>query len=1004
MTRQAFRLARGGRIDRSERLRFRFDGRELEGHPGDSLASALIANGVHHVGRSFKYHRPRGILGSGAEEPNALVQLENGPGHSDPNMRATQVELYDGLNALSQNRWPSLEFDIGAVNNLVSPLLPSGFYYKTFMWPASWWKKVYEPRIRAAAGLGHAPDKPDPDRYLQRHAHCDLLVVGAGPAGLAAALAAGRAGARVILADEQAESGGSLLAESGFEAAETWRRAAMAELDGMAEVTLLPRTTVTGYYDHNYLVMLERVRDHLPPGRDAERPRQRFWRVRARHVVIATGAIERPLVFDGNDRPGVMLASAGRSYLNRHAALVGRRIVFFTNNDSAYAAALDLARAGAEIACIADVRHRPDGALVHAAIQAGLRVRPGHVVAAAEGGRRVREASIAEIDAQGRLVGHLGQPVRCDSLLVSGGWNPNVALFAQSRGRLAFDDDLAAFVPGDPEQATEAAGAAAGRFGIEAAMRDGIDAAGRALAALGLDPGAEVEVPRLNEPASDPLAPVWRVPPDRPSAWSKAFVDYQNDVTAKDLGLAIQEGYRSVEHVKRYTTTGMGTDQGRIGNVNALGIVAGQLGAAIPELGVTTFRPPYTPLTFAALAGHSRGELFDVVRRTPIHGWAEAHGAVFEEVGNWKRAHYFPQPGEGLHEAVQREAKAVRTSCGMLDATTLGKIDIQGPDAREFLNRVYTNAWSKLAPGRCRYGLMLRDDGMVFDDGVTACIKDDHFHMTTTTGGAPRVLHWLEELLQTEWPDLRVFCTSVTEQWATMALNGPNARRVLEPLIEDADISAESFRHMAWQEATIAGVRGRIFRISFTGELSFEVNVPAGYGRYVWEAIVGCGRAHGLTVYGTETMHLLRAEKGLIIVGQETDGTVTPYDLGMDWIVSNKKKDFIGKRGLARTDLQKPDRKQLVGLLTTDPQTVLEEGAHVLEDTKDEVPKPMLGHVTSSYMSPNLGRSIALAVVQGGRERKGQKLFVSELGGRPPVEVEVVSSVFLDPDGARLHG
>ncbi len=965
---QPFRLAEGGRLDRERPLRFSFNGVELEGFSGDTLASALLANGIHLVGRSFKYHRPRGIMTAGSEEPNALVQLEHGSGRSDPNTRATVVELKEALNATSQNHWPSLGFDIGAVNDLVSPLLPAGFYYKTFKWPASFWKTVYEPRIRAAAGLGVAPNEPDPDRYLHRHAHCDVLVVGGGPAGLEAALEAGRAGKRVILADEQNELGGGWLARPEAPMALEDR---LRELATLGEVICLTRTTVTGYYEHGYLVALERVTDHLA-GPDPDLPRQRLWRVRASEVVLATGAIERPIVFVGNDRPGVMLASAAGTYVNRYAVRPGTRAVVFTNNDTAHVAALDLAARGVEIACIVDARSGPLGEPVEAARAAGIRVLTSAVVAATLGRSRITQAVIARLDQHGGLEGYLGVPVACDLLLVSGGWNPNVSLFSQSGGRLRFDEQAQAFLPDRAAQATSCVGACAGDF-------------------AGFD----------GNPA--PLRPLWAVPTDRASSRSKAFVDFQNDVTAKDLGLALTEGFRSIEHVKRYTTTGMGTDQGKTSNVNALALVAEKLAKPVAQIGTTTFRPPYVPLTFGAIVGHSRGELFDVVRQTPMHDLAEARGAVFEDVGTWKRAWYFPRAGEGMHAAVQRETAAVRRTGGVLDASTLGKIDVQGRDARTLLNRVYTNAWSKLAPGMCRYGLMLGDDGFVLDDGVTACLDDRHFHMTTTTGGAARVLAWLEDLVQTEWPDLDVYLTSVTEEWAAIAINGPKAREVLSPLVEDCDLAADAFPHMAWRPARIAGIPGRIFRISFTGELAFEVNVPADRGTEVLEALLEQGRRHDVDLYGTEAMHVLRAEKGFIIVGQETDGTVTPLDLGMDWVIAKKKGDFIGKRGLEREDLRRPDRKQLVGLLTTNPDRVLEEGAQITLMPSPAVPARMLGHVTSAYQSPNLGRSIALALVAGGHGLHGRTLHVPMPDGES-IAVDVTRPLFIDPEGSRLHG
>jgi sarcosine oxidase subunit alpha len=1006
MSPQRFRMASGGRIDRSAPLQFTFDGRSYDGFAGDTLASALLANGVHHAARSFKYHRPRGIMTAGAEEPSALVQLRRPGGRSDPNMRATELELYQGLTAESQNRWPSLGHDLNAVNDLLSPLFPSGFYYKTFLWPAKWWKTVYEPFIRRAAGFGKAPTDPDPDRYLHRHAHADVLVVGAGPAGLMAALAAGRSGARVILVEQEPELGGSLLIENGTLASfagqegDAWLRGVVAELDALPEVTVLRRTTAFGYLDHNYVVLAERVADHLPVP-PQHQPRQRLWRVRPKQVVLATGSIERPLVFSGNDRPGIMLASAGRTYLNRYAVRPGARLVVFTNNDSAYAAAIDAARAGITVEAVVDLRPAADGELPQAAAALGIRILHGSAVVGTDGRQRIRRALVSPLRADGSLGGE-PQALDCDGLLMSGGWNPAVNLFSQSRGRLRFDEAEAAFVPGRSIQPERSAGAANGSFGLGSCFAEGARAGVAAAEAAGFTASLP-EIPAVQEPSQAPILPVWSVPTREAPARAKAFVDFQHDVTAKDLGLAVREGFQSIEHVKRFTTTGMGTDQGKTSNVNALAIVAGKRGTSIEAVGTTTFRMPYTPVTFGLLAGPHGMELFDPIRRTPSHVWVEQHGGVFEDVGNWKRARYFPRAGEDMHAAVQRESKAVREGVGLFDASTLGKIDLQGPDAAEFLNRVYTNAWTKLEVGRCRYGLMLRDDGMVFDDGVTARLAPDHFHMTTTTGGAARVLAWLEEWLQTEWPELRVYATSVTEEWAAIAVVGPKAREVLRAAGTGVDLAGEAFPHLAFREGTVAGIPARVFRISFSGELAYEVNVPWGYGAALWEALFAAGQPFGITAYGTETMHVLRAEKGYIIVGQDTDGTVTPHDLGMDWIVGKTKKDFIGKRGLARAGVAAAGRKQLVGLLTENPNEVLEEGAQITATADaSRPPVSMIGHVTSSYLSPNVGRSIAMALVKDGRERHGQTVHVP-MPGRV-VAARVTSPVFFDPEGARLHG
>lgn len=1008
----AFRLASGGRIDRSKPISFRFNGRTYGGFAGDTLASALLANGVHLVARSFKYHRPRGIVAAGAEEPNALVQLGSGA-RSEPNVRATQIELVEGLVAKSQNCWPSVGFDMGALGDRLSRLLPAGFYYKTFMWPASFWMR-YEYFIRHAAGLGTVPKGRDPDRYDKTFAHCDVLVVGAGPAGLAAAAAAGQSGARVMLAEQDSEPGGALLGESDQtidgKTALDWVAEVRAQLAAQEETTVLTRTTALAYFDHNLVVLLERVTDHLPTPPE-ELPRQRLWILRAKQVVLATGALERPLVFRDNDRPGILLAGACRTYINRYGVKPGTRAVVFTNNDSAYGAALDMAAAGIEIAAVVDQRPDPKGPATERAEAAGLPLRAGHTLVATRGDRRVTQVQAARIgDGDTGSVGILGTPetLDCDLVALSGGWNPTIHLFSQSRGKVRFDPDLGCFLPERSVQAERSAGACNGRFGLAACLAQGAAAGRDAAAAAGFKTGRrKARAPRARDEGYLPARWLWSGPGDKSAgAHEKCFVDLHNDVTAADLHLAVREGYRSIEHVKRYTTTGMGPDQGKTGNVNAIGIIAEALGRPIPEVGVTTFRPPYTPVTFAAYAGRDTGALFEPVRKTPIHAWHERSRVVFENVGLWRRPWYYPRAGETMDQAVNREVRAVRDSLGIFDATTLGKIDIQGADAVSFLNRIYTNAWTKLEVGRCRYGLMLGEDGMVLDDGVTARLGARHFLMTTTTGNAAAVLAHLEEYLQTEWPELEVFLTSVTELFATVSIAGPNARRLLAELCDEIDLSGAALPHMACAQGAVAGIPARVFRISFTGETGYEINVAAGSGLALWQALMTAGEKYGITPYGTEAMHVLRAEKGYIIVGQDTDGSVTPLDLGMDWILS-KTKDFIGKRSLARPDMQKPDRKQLVGLRSETATEVLPEGAQLVERVPDRPPRPtpvpMIGHVTSSYHSPNLGHAIALALVQGGRARLGERLYAPLADGRT-LACTVTAPVFLDPEGERLRG
>ncbi|MBT4933809.1 MAG: sarcosine oxidase subunit alpha family protein [Rhodospirillaceae bacterium] len=998
------RLAEGGRIERTKTLAFTFNGRRYTGFKGDTLASALLANGVKALARSFKYHRPRGLYSAGVEEPNAVVQLENGA-RTRPNLQATEIELYDGLSAKSVNCWPSVEFDIGAVNSLAARLLPAGFYYKTFMWPKSFWM-AYERIIRNAAGLGTAPKLPDPDTYDKMHEHADVLVVGGGPSGLAAALAAGRSGARVILADQEGELGGRLLSENetidGKPAVE-WIEDATRELTAMEDVRVLTRTTAFGYYDQNYLGLVERR--HIDVSRPVSHSSERLWRVRAKQVVLATGSIERPLVFANNDRPGVMLAGALRSYVIRYGVSPGKKAVIFTNNDDAYRSALALDDAGITVAAVVDLRNDPDGSLVDAVRARDISVLDGWAITAVLGKMAVKAVEISELSADGDNVVGPSKRIDCDVLGSSGGWNPVVHLHSQSGGKARFDETIQSFVPGVSVQKEQSAGTCAGTFPLKDCLKGGY-AAGKAAAKLaGFSPS------RHKQPVADalfeaPLQALWVVPTsnqdDRAKGFgAKHFVDIHSDVTVADIELAAREGYQSVEHVKRYTALGMGPDQGKTGNIPGMAVLGQALDQPIADVGTTTFRPPFTPVTYGALAGRDIGEFSDPARQTAMHHWHEQAGALFEDVGQWKRPWYYPKPGETMQDALNRECLAARNAIGILDASTLGKIDIQGPDAAEFINRIYTNAWMKLGIGKCRYGLMLGEDGMVMDDGVTARLGDNHFHMTTTTGNAAQVLGWLEEWLQTEWPELQVYCNSVTEYWSTMTICGPRAGDLMAEFTTDIDLDTEAFPFMSFKEGTVGGIPARVFRISFTGELSYEINVPANMGLALWTALMNAGEKYGITPYGTETMHILRAEKGYIIVGQETDGTMTPLDLGMDWIVS-KKKDFIGRRSLNRADCVREGRKQLVGLLTTNPADVLPEGAQLVSVLKPAPPMDMIGHVTSSYYSATLGRSIALAVVKDGRNRMGETIHAPMED--KTMDCEIVDPVFFDKEGSRIDG
>jgi sarcosine oxidase subunit alpha len=949
------RLPTGGRIDRGTTHRFTFGGRTLTGHPGDTLASALLAHGVHQTSTSIKLGRPRGIAAAWAEDPNSLVQVEEP--FPEPMLLATTIELTDGLAA------------------------------------------------RGIPGQGRLAEVADSARYDARHLHADLLVVGAGPTGLTAALTAARSGARVVLVDEQSEAGGTLLGTDdridGSPALD-WVQRATAELAGFPEVLHLQRTTAFGHFDDGFVLALERRTDHLGVAAPRHRSRQRVWRIRARHVLVATGAHERPVVFADNDRPGIMLAGGARTFLHRYGVLAGRAAVVFTTDDGAYAAAIDLADAGVEVRAVVDARPEPPPQWQAACASRGIPVRAGSVVTGTDGAERVSAALVAPL-----RDGLPGEPERidCDLLLVSGGWNPAVHLFSQAGGTLRYDAALGAFVPRDELARTSVAGAAAGVFGLAGCLDEGRRAAAAALDDLGVavaQPEGGAPATADDGPARTPTLVMWRVPDAGGDTRGTQFVDLQRDATVADIARAVDAGMRTVEHIKRYTTIGTAHDQGKTSGVIASGITAELLGRPIDELGTTTFRPPYTPVAFAALAGRNRGSLFDPERTTAVHPWHLARGAVWEDVGQWKRPRYYPQPGEDMETAVLRECAAVRGGVGILDGSTLGKIDVQGPDAAEFLDLLYTNMISSLKVGAIRYGVMCKTDGMVLDDGTVLRLDRDRFLVYTTTGGAAAVLEWMEDWLQTEWPHLRVHVTSVTEQWATFPVVGPRSRDVVAA-VTGLDTSKEAFGFMTWQDTRIGDVPVRVARVSFSGELAFEVNVDGWHAPALWERLIAAGEPYGITPYGTETMHVLRAEKAYPIIGQDTDGTVTPQDLGMAWAVSKKKPDFLGKRSFARAVNSRPDRKHLVGLLPVDPTVVLPEGSQIVEGSAlPEPPVPMLGHVTSSYRSAELDRSFALALVKAGRSRIGQTVHVPVAGELVPVEI--TEPVLVDPEGARRDG
>ena len=993
MSTQPFRLASSGLIDRNQQLDFSFDGTSYRGYAGDTLASALLANGVRLVGRSFKYHRPRGILSAGPEEPNALVELRSGA-RREPNTRATVVELFGGLNAASQNRWPSLAFDLLSINGLVSPALVAGFYYKTFMWPASFWEKLYEPLIRRAAGLGRAAGTEDPDHYEKAFAFCDLLVIGGGPAGLSAALAAGRSGARVILCDEDFRLGGRLLAEKreiGGKPATEWLAATLAELASLPEVRIMSRTTVFGLYDHGIYGAVERVADHLPQP-PAHLPRQRGWRIHAKRAILAAGALERPIVFAGNDRPGVMLAGAVRSYVNRHGVLPGREAVLFTAGDDGWTTARDIVAAGGKVAAIVDPRPA-DPTRKALADKLGARLFAGGAVTGARGGRQLSGVTIC--DASGAV-----SELSCDLLAVSNGWNPTLHLTSHQNGKPAWDESLQCFVPGTVPPGLAVAGSAAGRFTLAQALEDGARLGSEAAAEAGFAVKSADSTPTTDLEING-LSPVWRVSGGK----GKAFVDYQNDVTDKDVELAAREGFRPVEHLKRYTTLGMATDQGKTSNLAGLAIMAEQTGRTIPQTGTTTFRPPYTPVAIGALAGHHRGKDFRPIRLAPTHDWSKEQGAVFVEAGPWLRAQYYPRPGEAdWLTTVNREVKAVRAGVGLCDVSTLGKIDIQGADTAEFLERVYINGWKALPVGKARYGLMLREDGFVMDDGTTSRLGETHFLMTTTTANAGKVMQHLEFCHQVLWPELDVRMVSVSEQWAQVAIAGPKARETLRGVVDPQhDLSNEAFPYLAARAVTVGGgIPARLFRISFSGELAYELAVPADYGDAMVRALMQAGAPFGITPYGTEALGVMRIEKGHV-AGNELNGQTTARDLALGKMMSSKK-DFVGRLMAGRQALVEADRPSFVGFKPVDPSQRLRAGAHFIGIGKPGVMENDEGYMTSVAYSPHLNHWMGLGLIRGGAARIGERVRAYDPVRNGDVVVEICAPVFVDPEGARLHG
>lgn len=1007
------RLANKGRlIDRSKSLDFSFNGTKFKGYAGDTLASALLANDQMLMGRSFKYHRPRGVVASGAEEPNALVGLGAGE-RFEPNQRATTTELFSGLEAQSQNHWPSLEFDIGEVNSkLFSRFLTAGFYYKMFIHPKPFWKHVYEPFIRQSAGLGKAPNKElvDADTYEHFYYFCDVLVIGGGVAGLQAAKTAAASGAKVLILEEKSHWGGRTPVDGGMIEgldADAWVDKTVAELDAMENVTLRPRCMGAGVYDHGYVLGYERLTDHAPAQGG---PRHRLWRIRAAQVITATGAIERPLSFAGNDVPGVMLASAMRDYVINWGILAGKKVIIATNNDDAYRTAITLHEAGAEIVRLLDTRETGAGELGDKARALGIRVECGRAIAKVKDGKRVHKVLICAQNGEGGA----REEVEADAVAMSGGWSPVVHLWSHCGGKLIWDDANAHFRP-DLDRAPTShdglpfvvtAGSASGPLGLSDVINNAAEAGAQAAEAAGR-PAQTVASIATSDVSEAQMQAVWLMPAKADiKLRMKSWLDYQNDVKVSDVQLAAREGFESVEHTKRYTTLGMATDQGKLSNINGLAVLADSLDSEIPQVGTTTFRPPYHPISMGAIGGEARADVFQPLRRTPMHDWHDANGANWEPVGHWRRPYAFVRSGETVHDAVNREVKNTRENLGLLDASTLGKLIVKGPDAGKFLDMMYTNMMSTLKIGKCRYGLMCSENGFLSDDGVVARIDEDTWLCHTTTGGAERIHAWMEDWLQCEWWDWKVYVTNVTEQLAQVAVVGPNARKVLEKLNAQAgggmDVSKEALPFMEWRDGEIGGFKARAYRISFSGELSYEIAVSASEGQAFWNALMEAGKEFGVMPYGTECLHILRAEKGFIMIGDETDGTVIPQDLGLHWALSKKKEDYLGKRAQQRNHMTDPDRWQLVGLETVDG-SVLPDGAYAVGNGFNaNGQRNMIGRVTSTYFSANLDRGIAMGLVKHGPKRMGEVIEFPGTDGKT-YKAKIVDPVFYDKEGEKQN-
>ena len=995
---QNFRLEKEGLINRSKKISFKFNGKSYFGYEGDTLASALIANGVHLVGRSFKYHRPRGFFGAGVDDPYALVQLIRN-NESIPNVKATEQELFEGLEAKSVNCWPNVNFDIGGINNFLRIFLPAGYYYKTFMWPKSFWYKIYEPFIRKAAGFGVVSHEPDKERYEHKYEYCDLLITGSGPSGLASAYSAAKNGAKVILAEDKPRFGGSLLTSDvniGNESGKEWADKIITELKGMPNVVVKNRAQVFGYYDHNMLVMSERLTEHLPKS-DKFTPKQKLWYIRAKEVVISSGSIERPLVFGNNDTPGVLLSSAAKEYMKVYGVLVGKKPIIFTNNDSAYETAIEFKKNGVD-PIVLDSRKELSSDLINEAKSLGINIKFEYVVVNANGYRKVKSADIAKISDDKTTLGKI-ENIACDCICVSGFWTPTIHLASQSGGKTKFNEEIDAFIPSKSKQNETTVGSANGIFNLQDSLNTSFEV-GYNLSKKITKEDNKLSVPTVVEKKNSKHDKFWCVPLPKGKKY-KRFLDFQNDVAVSDIEIAIREGYRSIEHVKRYTTLGMATDQGKTSNLNGLQLVSNIENKLVPEVGHTTFRPPYTPVSIGAIVGREVGKHSKPTRKSPMHSWHEKNNAVFVDAGLWLRPRFYKRGNETLFDASKREAENVRKNVGVCDVTTLGKIDVKGPDAAEFLNRVYTNAWLKLPVGKARYGVMLREDGIVMDDGTTTRVSENHYHMTTTTAQAANVLSHLEYYLQIVWPELNVNVVSTTEQWAGAAIAGPKSRELLQKLFPDTDCSNEGLPFMGFIETKLFGVYARIFRISFSGELAYEVNVESDYGNFMWEKIIEIGNEFKIQPYGTEALSTLRIEMGHV-AGSELDGRTTPFDTSLDGLLS-KKKDFIGKRSMQKEAFISSKREKIVGVVPLDKKTSIPEGSYIVKDANTKLPNPKLGHVSASCWSVEYNNPFSLAIIKDGKNMIGQKLFALSPLKNKSIPVEIVSSHYVDPKGERVR-